>query len=273
MPELPEVETVVRALRTALAGKSIVGIRRSRKRLRQQQAIDWKSLFHKPRPIEAVRRRGKWIILDLDDADCLLVHLGMTGRFFVVPREAAREQHTHVVFALSPSEEELRFRDVRRFGSVRHFTATALEEHFRSCQLGPEPFDIRPRPFFDRFRDSARCIKAILLDQTVIAGVGNIYADETLFIARLHPGRLGTSLDQADARRLQQAVVKVLRYAIEKKGSTIRDYFYENGQGGEYQQEFRVYGRTGEPCRRCSTMIERVRLAGRSTHFCPRCQS
>ncbi len=271
MPELPEVETVVRTLRPALCGRTIVSVRTSGKKLRRPWRPAWEKTLRRRRIVE-VRRRGKWIILQLDRSGCLLIHLGMTGRLRVVQASEATEPHTHAVFRLSPGRQELRFRDVRRFGCLDWVANDKLDAFFAESHLGPEPFELQTAAFYGSLTGTRRCLKAILLDQRFAAGVGNIYADESLFEARLHPERLGRDLAPTEAGRLRRAIVKVLNRAIEKNGSTIRDYVDGNGESGGYQKEFRVYDRTGQPCCRCRTPIARIRLAGRSTHYCPKCQ-
>jgi formamidopyrimidine-DNA glycosylase len=175
------------------------------------------------------------------------------------------------VFRLD-SGDELRFRDARRFGSVTYFADRPSWETFLSTRLGPEPWDLKPVAFRAALKNTKRSVKAALLDQTVVAGVGNIYADEACFAARTDPRRPGNALRPAEADRLLSAVRTVLDRAIELKGSTIRDYVGGTGGVGGFQNEFRVYGRKGEPCPRCGTAIEAVRLGGRTSHYCPRCQ-
>jgi formamidopyrimidine-DNA glycosylase len=284
MPELPEVETVVRTLAPAVCGRAIVGVQTSGQRLRRPWKRQWACHLRDGRRIVAVRRRGKWIIMELTlpvapaseaeepTGECLLVHLGMTGRLYVVPAVQPLEPHTHLVLRLTPGDEELRFRDPRRFGSVGLYSTGELEQVFQANRLGPEPFALTAAALFGQLQGTRRCLKAILLDQRVVAGVGNIYADEALFEARLHPARLGNTLSRAETGRLRRAMVKVLRRAIDQKGSTIRDYFYGDGQPGGYQNEFRVYQQAGQPCPRCRTPIQQLRLAGRATHYCPKCQ-
>lgn len=273
MPELPEVETVVRDLRPKLIDRRLVTVKRGSKHsLRRPWDSAWSAAIA-GRRIAAVQRRGKWILVELDDEAILVFHLGMTGQLTVVPAAAPRADHTHLIFTLDDGEGELRFRDVRRFGSVTLIAdRAALEEFFVGVKLGPEPFAVAAKYWRDRLRGTKRCLKAVLLDQSVAAGIGNIYADESLFQARLHPARTACDLDDAEADRLRRAVAAVLRRAIERRGSSIRDYVGGSGLQGEYQNEFRVYGRTGEPCSRCGTAIECRRLAGRSSHFCPKCQ-
>jgi formamidopyrimidine-DNA glycosylase len=272
VPELPEVETVVREVRPLVVGQSIDRIKVSVHSLRQAWQPAWQSEL-RGRQIVAVSRRGKWIFAELDQGRILVIHLGMTGQLTVVPRGQPTQPHTHVVFRLQPSQHELRFRDIRRFGSVTLLPAgQTLEQHLAAIGLGPEPFEATTRYWRQRLAKTERNLKAILLDQRVVAGVGNIYADESLFAARLHPARLGSSLKAPEVRRLSDAVPEVLRRAIAKRGSSIRDYVGGSGLRGAFQDEFCVYGRTGEHCFRCRRPIEHMRLAGRSTHFCPRCQ-
>ncbi len=270
MPELPEVETVVRDLRPLLVGRSFVKIAVGRKALRREWSRDWEEQLIGQR-VQAIERRGKWILIDLG-APWLVVHLGMTGQFTVVSADKPRETHTHVAFTLEDGGE-LRFRDVRRFGSITlHPDRAALTAFFMNNRLGPEPFDFDAAYWRDCLRSTRRNLKAILLDQTVLAGVGNIYADESLFEAKLHPTLIGADVTTAQARTLRQAVAAVLTRAIEQRGSSIRDYIGGSGLKGRFQDEFCVYGRTGEACVRCRTPIEKMTLAGRSTHFCPKCQ-
>ena len=271
MPELPEVETVVRDLRPLLMGQSLASVSMGKHSLRKRSNPVWEQdlvgLL-----VSDFARRGKRIQLIIA-ATSLFFSLGMTGQFTVAPANEPQKSHTHFVFPLEPSGQELRFRDIRRFGSLSVFPdREPLDAFFVGQKLGPEPFDLEPSYFRDRLRNTRRNLKAILLDQTVVAGVGNIYADESLFVAKLPPTRLGTDITPRQADRLREAIVQVLNHAIDCRGSTIRDYVGGSGLMGKFQDEFRVYGRTGEPCRRCEMQIERVVLGGRSTHFCPRCQ-
>jgi formamidopyrimidine-DNA glycosylase len=269
MPELPEVETVVRDLRPLLVGRTIRGVTAGRQRLRTPWKAAWTGRLAGA-TVAAVGRRGKWIILDLGTPR-LLVHLGMTGQFTVAAAADPLADHTHLVFALDDGRH-LRFRDVRRFGSAALFDTAAALDAFLAGRLGPEPFGLDPGYFRAAVRASARSLKAVLLDQTVVAGVGNIYADEACFRAGLHPARRGASLSPADADRLREAIEVVLTKAIAGRGSTIRDYVGGSGRAGSYQAAHAVYGRTGRPCPRCDTPVACVRLAGRSSHFCPSCQ-
>ncbi len=270
MPELPEVETIVRDLRPLLVGRRILGIEVSKKPLRRKWSRAWNASII-GRSANAIGRRGKWILIDLGEP-WLLVHLGMTGQFTVAPADVSRASHTHLVFHLDDGNE-LRFRDIRRFGSAALFPNRAkLDGHLATMRLGPEPFELEASAFHASLRATNRNLKAILLDQTVIAGVGNIYADESTFEAGLHPTTIGKRVRADQAANLCRAIVSVLTHAIEKRGASIRDYVGGSGLKGGFQDEFRVYGRTGEPCIQCATPIERIVLGGRSTHYCPTCQ-
>jgi len=272
VPELPEVETVVRELRPRLVGRRLVAVQVSPLRLRQKWSRRWGPLLV-GRRVQAVRRRGKWIIVDLDHDRHLLLHLGMTGQLTIARTQQPVARHTHWIATLNSGREQLRYRDIRRFGSAAFLPSAArLAGFFHKAQLGPEPFDLDQGYWFASLARTRRCLKAALLDQRLVAGVGNIYADEALFEARLFPGQLGIRTNRAQAERLRQAIARVLNRAIERRGSSIRNYIGASGRQGDYQREFRVYGQTGKPCPRCRAPIRRLRLAGRSTHFCPRCQ-
>jgi formamidopyrimidine-DNA glycosylase len=270
MPELPEVETVARDLRPLLTGRTIVGVSVRRKALRFKWERAWTPLVI-GRRIETVRRRGKWLMFDLHDGSLLVGHLGMTGQMRVLPKNEAEEAHTHLVFALD-NGFEWRYRDVRRFGGLRRCADAADLERIIGGRLGPEPWHLDPKQWRSELAGSKRCLKAILLDQTVVAGVGNIYADECLFLARLWPKQRGSATSHAQAERLRLAMIEVLERAIASRGSTIRDYIGGSGLSGQYQDALKVYGRTNQPCPNCQRLVQCMRLAGRSSHYCPGCQ-
>lgn len=269
MPELPEVECVVRSVRPSLVGRAIVQVRASRKQLRVPWKPRWSRLIVNQR-IDSVTRRGKWIIVVLDSG-AMLGHLGMTGQLTVDNLSGKFDSHTHLVFSLD-DRRQLRYRDERRFGSWQWFAELDELHSYLDERLGPEPFALNPKYWLDALSDRKRAIKAVLLDQSVIAGVGNIYADESLFAARIHPQLPGHRLTIKQANSLRKTVEQVLTRAIECHGSSIRNYLDGTGQRGNFQNEFRAYGRTGQPCRRCRAVIECIRVAGRSSHFCPHCQ-
>jgi formamidopyrimidine-DNA glycosylase len=271
MPELPEVETVVRDLRPLLVGSSIASVKAGPRQLRTRWSKAWGRRVAGCR-VKTIRRRGKWILVDLAPEGVLVLHLGMTGQLTVVPHDRTGVDHVHLVFRLDNGERELQFRDVRRFGSATLYADENAWTESLGTPLGPEPFEMERLSWRQALARTDRCMKAVLLDQRVVAGVGNIYADESLFLARIHPEQTASTLTAARAERLRRAIQETLRRAIAGRGSTIRDYVGGSGLNGAYQDALAVYGRTGEPCIRCRTTIERIRLAGRSTHFCPKCQ-
>ena len=272
MPELPEVETVVRDLIPLLTLKTIVKVEVPGKKLRRPWNPLWSQLLEN-QTIEKVTRRGKWIIISLRSNLQLLIHLGMTGQLCVFNQKTPRQSHVNLVFSLDRGVEELRFRDIRRFGSAGLFLSQqALNEFFESRELGPEPFNIPEDYWLTTLAKSSRNLKAFLLDQKNITGVGNIYADESLFKSCLNPSRKAESLSKKEALMLAKCIREVLSCAIENRGSTIMNYVGGSGLMGGYQDEFQAYGRTGEPCRKCGQPIKKIVLAGRSTHFCPICQ-
>jgi formamidopyrimidine-DNA glycosylase len=270
MPELPEVETVVRDLRPRLVGRRLMTIHWGPQPLRR----GWPTAPRTQRVgscVDSIRRRGKWILVFCDRGQALRIHLGMTGQLTVVPATEPRLDHVHW-WAELDNGWQWRLRDVRRFGSVEWFVQgqEALAE--LEQKLGPEPLTLPAGYLHQVVGRSQRCLKAILLDQRIVAGVGNIYADEALFQAGFHPARPAAALSTEDWERLRRAIRDVLRQAIQARGSTIRDYIGGSGLQGRFQDQLQVYGRWGEPCPRCKTPIARLRVAGRTSHYCPRCQ-
>src|SRR5436305_12259685 len=256
MPELPEVETVARGLRQAILGRRIVSIT-----LGKTDFIDDPMALeqHLPgRRIEAVERYGKFMLLRLsaagtngnlsDDAAkqaSLLVHLGMTGQMAPSPAETPREKHTHVCMLLDDGRE-LRYIDARRFGRIAYLTEALLAEELG--RFGAEPLEISKEEFVKRIRERRARIKALLLDQGVLRGVGNIYADESLWRAKIHPAQLGSKLRRKQAEMLWSALQEILRKAIAMRGSSISDFLDAEGGPGEYQRRPRAYGRGGKGC-------------------------
>ncbi|CAN5533430.1 DNA-formamidopyrimidine glycosylase [soil metagenome] len=269
MPELPEVETVVRDLGPLIIGRTISSIRVITKKLREPWRKQWNKAVINQR-IEGLSRRGKYIFAALSDNNTLMLHLGMTGQLTIHAASEPAKDHIHLVFEFE-NGRELRFRDVRRFGSARLFEPAGLVQ-FTSDHLGPEPFDLDPGYFRKKLAATNRTLKAVLLDQKILAGVGNIYADESCFRSGLHPDRRADTLSPAEADRLRLAIEAVLTSAIEDRGSTIRDYIGGSGLKGTFQEAFAVYGRDGDACRTCSTIIQVQRIAGRSSHYCSKCQ-
>ena len=268
MPELPEVETVARGLQKCLPGSTITGA-----------VVYWPRTLARPAPddfqariagrrVESVGRRGKYVVISLDHG-YLLVHLKMSGRLFIAPAGELLDSHIRAVLDLDGGRQ-LRFRDARKFGRI--YLVDKPEEV--TGPLGPEPLaaDFWPEDFSRLLSRRSGRLKSMLLNQEFLAGVGNIYADEILFVARLNPLRRADTLTAGEQARLYEAIRSVLQRAINASGTTLPDRNYLDGEGraGEYTAE--VYGRTGEPCLICGTPIERVVIGGRSTHFCPQCQ-
>jgi formamidopyrimidine-DNA glycosylase len=272
VPELPEVETIARDLRPELEGRRLRLIHRSKLSLRRRWQEPWTKALE-GRRVDSTTRRGKWLVFSLEGGLQLVFHMGMSGQLTVVPHSEPVQDHTHLIFALDKGQRELRFRDIRRFGSATLYPdAGTLQAFFQKSKLGPEPFQLDPVYWREQLKTTRRNLKAVLLDQQIVAGVGNIYADESLFEAKLYPPLLASDLTAAQANRLRVAIEAVLERAIEKRGSSIRNYVGGAGLQGGYQQEFRVYGQFEKPCPRCRKPIARIRLAGRATHYCPHCQ-
>jgi len=274
MPELPEVETVVRGLIKFVVGQQIsdVDVRRA-----DVLAGETASMFRatvRGAHITDARRRGKLIIIELDGKRSMLAHLRMTGSLTYCPPEAPLLPHTHVVFHLADGGE-LRFADTRRFGSLKLISSSAPQAALAIPNMGPEPLKMSARKFegmIDAIKGSGRPVKSWLLDQAWIAGIGNIYADEILFHAGIRPGRLPGALTKTEVATLRENVIHVLRAAIRARGTTFSDYVDISGNRGGFSRHLRVYQRTGMPCLECGEAIVRTKIAGRSTHYCPRCQ-
>ncbi|HEV8603998.1 MAG TPA: bifunctional DNA-formamidopyrimidine glycosylase/DNA-(apurinic or apyrimidinic site) lyase [Tepidisphaeraceae bacterium] len=277
MPELPEVETVVRTLAPHLVGQRISSIRHLRSDIVEPREVDLPRLL-RGRRVRAIDRRGKKILIRLDSAATLCIHLGMTGRLTIEPASNPIQPHTHFIADLSSitnrksqiaNPPQLRFRDPRRFGGIWWLCDGEADD----TNLGPEPLEVRPAQLAKRLARTRRAIKTALLDQRILAGIGNIYADESLFHSRIHPTTPANLLTRAQILRLNRAIKLILRRAINHRGSSLRDYVDADGEGGGFQLLHRVYARESEPCPRCKTPISRIVLGGRSTHFCPKCQA
>jgi len=273
VPELPEVETVANGVDARVRGQRIVSVWTSGKpQTFKSPESEIEEALTESR-IERVRRVGKTIVVTLAREDCraeFLVHLGMTGRLLVSAAEVPLPPHTHAVLALGDGRE-LRFVDPRRFGRLSVRVLHAVETGYAGP--GVEPLTIAVEDFRELFRGRKTAIKAALLNQSLLHGVGNIYADEALARAGVRPRRQAGRLTRAESARLHAALKEVLTRAIELGGSSVSDYVDADGVRGFFQLEHRVYGRGGEPCLICGTGIRKIVVGGRGTHFCPKCQS
>jgi len=264
MPELPEVETTRRRLEPDLVGQTFTAV-----------TIRWPRSIMTPvaalltilpgLKIESLDRRGKYLLIRLSQNFTLCLHLKMSGQLTIEPTSTPPHHHVRTAFSLA-NGSELRFRDSRKFGRV--YLVENVDEVVGT--LGPEPLghDFTAKSFLALCHSRKGRLKPLLLDQHFIAGIGNIYADESLFQARIHPGRAISSLSTREVSRLYQAIRHVLDQAITLNGTTLDDVYPD----GAYQNHFQVYGRRDQPCHSCQSMIQRIVLAGRSTHFCPHCQ-
>lgn len=273
MPELPEVETVRRTLLELVKGKTI-----------EQVIVHWPKLVKKPddarqfqdalkgQTILDVGRRGKFLLISLDDY-VLVSHLRMEGRYALHKSSEDYDKHTHVLFRFTDNSE-LRYRDVRKFGTMHLFKKGQEETELPLSQLGPEPFvdEFTPDYLAEKIKNTKRFIKTVLLDQRIVVGLGNIYVDEALFRAGIHPERIASELDEIEIKRLHTEVVATLLEAVDSGGSTIRSYVNSQGKIGSFQLQLYVYGRKGEPCKRCGAEIQKKITGGRGTHYCASCQ-
>jgi formamidopyrimidine-DNA glycosylase len=280
VPELPEVETVARDLRPLVVGATITGARTSWARTLRSHTPEAFAEAVAGRRIEGVGRRAKQIVVELSGDAALTIHLKMTGQLFVVPAETPQDPHTRLVLELADGRE-VRFRDIRKFGKIglygRDLESGELVAEVGGAAvfaaLGPEPLDpaFSVREFRRRLRRRSGRLKPLLLDQSFVVGVGNIYADEALWASRLHPLRTVGTLRPADERHLYESIRTILTEAIERRGSSIDDYTAPDGDGS-MQERLQVYQRTGEPCPRCGRPLKRIVVGARSTHFCSWCQ-
>ena len=265
MPELPEVESVVRTLAPHVVGRTIVAVRHLRIDMLRPAAFDFPAALL-GRVVTDLQRRAKRIVFSLNNGERFYVHLGMTGRLTAAAASADVEKHTHLIADLGGGRD-LRLVDPRRFGEIV-WLGNADHDN-----VGPEPLTLTSAALHKRLARTKRAIKAALLDQGFIAGIGNIYADEALHRAGLHPSRRADMLSFEESAALNRAIKAVLRKAIAAGGSSIRDYVNADGVQGGFQTSHRVYDREGELCRACRQAIVRIVLGGRSTHFCPDCQA
>jgi formamidopyrimidine-DNA glycosylase len=274
MPELPEVETTARTLRPLIVGRRVIDVGR----------VDWPRMLPNASPailaeslvgrqVTIVDRRGKYLLIGFDDETWLSVHRKMSGNLLLQPAAHAAPLHTHLE-VLFDDGTALRFVDPRKFGRVHFFRSIDERDDFLSERLGPDSLvDFDGRILAGKLRGRRGRLKSLLLDQAFLAGVGNLYADEALWVARLHPLRTADTLKKAEVQRLAEAITRVLADAITRRGTSFdTNYRDANGEPGENQDFLNAYGRESQPCPRCGTRISRILVGGRGTHFCPKCQ-
>ncbi|ASF40128.1 DNA-formamidopyrimidine glycosylase [Halobacillus halophilus] len=274
MPELPEVETVRQTLKNLVLKKTIDDV-----------SVYWGNIIKNPRDPDEfkrllkgqsfldIERKGKFMIFHMDDL-VLVSHLRMEGKFGLYDAEVEKPKHTHVVFHFTDGTE-LRYDDVRKFGTMHVFPKGEELDRKPLNQLGPDPFDkaFTLDYFFHKLQRTSRNIKAVLLDQSIVAGLGNIYVDEALYRARIHPERLANKLLKEEADRIRKSSVQIIEEAIGLGGSTIRSYLNSQGKIGSFQQNLKVYGKQDTSCQECGDVIIKTKVSGRGTHICPTCQS
>ncbi|MBN4076324.1 bifunctional DNA-formamidopyrimidine glycosylase/DNA-(apurinic or apyrimidinic site) lyase [Gemmatimonas aurantiaca] len=277
MPELPEVETVVRGLREIILGKMIIEAKLLGAKLKLQNPRNFTNDVCGRKVID-VRRRGKHLFIDLSGGLSLWCHLRMTGRFIDTDTSYRFDKHDHAYFDFSHSSKKKKtvtrivWRDVRKFGHVRLLPTAQIAEQKEIAKLGAEPLEISIKEFITLFSARKRTIKPALLDQHLLAGIGNIYADEVLYAAKIHPLILCCDIPKDKLKKLRTEIRKILRLAIKRMGTTVDNYSGVNGNAGEFQSYLKVYGREGEPCLQCGSQIIRQVIGQRSAHFCKQCQ-
>jgi len=270
MPELPEVETTRRGIEPYLTGIEVTDITIRQKQLRWPISDELATAF-KNQTIQSVQRKAKYLLLN-SQAGTTIIHLGMSGNLQIVPPETPVKKHDHVDFHLA-NNFHLRFNDPRRFGCIL-WTNQAPEKHKLLCKLGPEPFseDFNGQHLYSLSRNSKRSIKNFIMDPHVVVGVGNIYANEALFAAGIHPTRHAGRISLARYQALNEAIRTILAHAIEQGGTTLKDFVSSSGQAGYFKQELNVYGRNNQPCSQCGRTLILIRQSNRATVFCSHCQ-
>ncbi|MGX7109256.1 DNA-formamidopyrimidine glycosylase [Facklamia miroungae] len=279
MPELPEVNSVMLGLNQLVQGKTIKKARVYWPRIVGRETFEEAQSFAMElanQQIQLVDRRGKYLIFYLSDK-IMISHLRMEGKYQYIPKDQIgdyqKDKHTHLEFSMTDGSL-LNYHDVRKFGRIELIKKESIEVFFRDKKLGPEPIESEFK--LEKFQVSLakinRAIKPVLLEQKVVAGLGNIYVDESLFRAGIHPSSLASSIPPHQIKRLHQSIIQVIAEAVEAGGSSIRTYRNTLGEAGKFQHALKVYGRKGQPCVNCGSSIEKIQLAQRGTHYCPNCQ-
>ncbi|BBM86002.1 bifunctional DNA-formamidopyrimidine glycosylase/DNA-(apurinic or apyrimidinic site) lyase [Candidatus Uabimicrobium amorphum] len=273
MPELPEVETVARSLQQMFAGRTITKVQCLRKNLRYDLQPRKLNNICKGQSITNILRRGKYMIWQIKDK-AIIVHLGMSGRFCKLDKKAAYDKHDHVIFELD-DKQQIRYRDPRRFGLIIAIDDGKWQQHSLMVHLGVEPLEVHnPQMFVTKAQKRSLPIKQFIMDQKIIVGVGNIYANEALFASAIHPCTPANALNHQEWRTLLKEIRRVLRSAIVRGGTTLQDKGFSDVEGnhGEFAIDLNVYARKDEPCYFCEETIKSCVIGGRSTFFCVNCQ-
>lgn len=273
MPELPEVETIRKTLIPLVSNKTIDKVEVYwPKMVKVPDDVERFKLLLQGQTIQRMGRRGKFLLFYLNDV-VLISHLRMEGKYRVVSSAEPIEKHTHVIFTFT-NGEDLRYNDVRKFGTMHVYPIGQEFESEPLKKLGPEPFDegFTLDYLYQKLKRTERPIKAVLLDQTVVTGLGNIYVDETLFRAKIHPSKKASHLTKEEVERIRDESIHTLSDAVKQGGTTIRSYVNGQGEMGMFQQELFVYGQENKECKRCGNLILKTKVAGRGTHICPNCQ-
>ncbi len=275
MPELPEVEVICRGLQDHIVGKRITDLYYSGKKLRLPLE---KATMHRElvgQRILSLSRRAKYLLMELENGASMIIHLGMTGNMGIFTKGSDLKKHDHVCWTLE-NITELRFNDTRRFGAVQLLLAKEAKAQTKDffAATGPEPFSRSCSVAYLAKRAAKRkqAVKCFIMDSHVIAGIGNIYANEALFRSAIHPTRPASTLSEKEWKRLLTIIRKTLKHAIECGGSTISDFVNASGKGGYFQMNFQIYGKAGEQCTQCREIIQKTTIGGRASFFCPTCQ-
>ncbi len=271
MPELPEVETICRGLEPKLAGSTITAAKSNTPKLRIAMPTKLEQKL-KNKTITAIKRRAKYIIIELDDELSLVIHLGMSGRVTVTKNYQAKK-HDHLVLKLS-NGQTMALNDPRRFGLVALIPTAEIDSDKLFVNLGIEPLSTKFNGAYlaNLIQKRHRDIKSCIMDASLVVGVGNIYASESLYLSKIHPEREAATLSNKECEELSKAIKQTLKAAIKAGGSSLRDYRQADGEMGYFQHSFKVYDQSGQPCHKCKTAIVRIKQAGRSTYYCPNCQ-
>ena len=275
MPELPEVEVIVQGLRPLLIGCQITSTGSSGKRLRQDLPTATQEAPLQGSRITCVHRRAKYVCISLDSGNSIIIHLGMTGNLGVFPQKSPKAKHDHFWCHLS-NGQQLRYNDTRRFGSIQIVATTRADElnQLVFSKLGPEPLTDAFTGIYlhEKAKGKTIAVKSFIMTNAIVVGIGNIYANESLFLAGIDPRRQTKSVKVDEWQRLAKCIKNVLTHAISCGGSTINDFVNASQQGGYFQINFKVYGKNGQPCLNCKGVICHTKISGRATFFCPHCQ-